>query len=175
MGNRLLSETKLEIRAAHTVSKHEVCDKGGEENGDKPKKQLVLPEQDEVANASDHAKTGLLGDGADNESRSEGNSYRGVLRAGTGALRGEQDERRRRHKQGNEPQLDYRPDNALGNGKAVRPLKREAFVQEVGADEDAAHKAGKADDGVEVASGDTQYHAERAAEEHEGTDHDAEP
>ena len=98
-----------------------------------------------------------------------------MLSAGACAFRREKDKRGRRDQKGDEPQLDNRPNDALGSRKAIRPLKREALVQKIGADKDAAHKAGKADDCVEVAARDAQDHAEGTSKEHEGADHDAEP
>lgn len=57
-------------------------------------------------------------------------------------------------------------------GQGVGALQAVAVFEELHAAEDADREADEPDDGVEVAAGDPQNHAQRAAEEDERGDHD---
>ena len=92
-------------------------------------------------------------------------------RAGAGSGLGEVDEgggqkQQRKHGEGQDHEHA-----ALRLCQIMTPLERVALVQEEHAREDAAHKAGQAQQRIEVAARQTQDHAERAAEEHQRADH----
>lgn len=62
--------------------------------------------------------------------------------------------------------------HALHHGLLIGAAQAEALFQEHDADEDADDKAHQAHHGVEIAAADTDDHAQGAAQEHQGADHD---
>lgn len=64
---------------------------------------------------------------------------------------------------------------ALRLRERVAPFEGVALIEEEHADQDTAGKAGQAQKRVEVAARESEDHAERAAEEHEASDHHEHP
>lgn len=94
-----------------------------------------------------------------------------MQRAGACARFAEVDERRGEQQQREDHQRQDDEHAALRLCQIMTPLERVALVQEEHAREDAAHKAGQAQQRIEVAARQSQNHAERAAEEHQAAHH----
>ena len=64
-----------------------------------------------------------------------------------------------------------RQSNTFGGGQLISTLEGETFVEEEDTDQDTNGKTGKTNDCVQVAAADTQYHAQRAAQEYQSANH----
>ena len=94
-----------------------------------------------------------------------------MLGAGAAAGFREEDESGGRHQQDEHDQLNGGEQDAVQLGLDVGPLQGVAALQEEHTGQNADGEAQQAQQGVEVAAGQTQDHAERAAEEHQAADH----
>ena len=92
-----------------------------------------------------------------------------MLAAGAGFTESEQRGAEGKNKDAQGQHGDHR---AAGLGGRVGAPQTEAVLQGKGTGADASHKSYQRYIGVQIARGHTQHHAERAAQEYQGADHD---
>ena len=171
MCNRLLGHAEMEIARIGRAGEDQVADQRADKDRRKAEDELGLLEEHEVTHTADHAEPRPLRQCADDEARCEADEDRRMQRAGTCARFAEVDERRGEQQQRKDHQRQDDEHAALRLRQIMTPLERVALVQEEHAREDAAHKAGQAQQRIEVAARQSQNHAERAAEEHQAAHH----
>ena len=88
-----------------------------------------------------------------------------------GSLSGEVDEGGSSDKQNQQSHYDSGHYAAFQGAQVIGALHGKALLEEQGADEDADNEADQTNDGVQVAAADTDHHTQRAAQEHQGADH----
>ena len=91
--------------------------------------------------------------------------------AGAGACLGEVNEGGGGNQQHQQHHLDDGEGRALQDGQLIGALEGVAPVEEDHAHQNAADKAQQAEEGIEVAAGQAEDHAEGAAQEHQAADH----
>ena len=164
MRNGLAGEAGVELAENEVADEHRENDR--HEAGDKAE---VL-EHDGVADTADHAHTAALAERADDKTRDERETPRGMHAAGT--FFGELEERRSGEPEDEQQHIDDREGGAFGERLLIAAAEREALLEEHNAHENAHDEAHKTDKGVPVTAADTDDHTQRAAEEHQRADHD---
>ena len=167
----LIGEAQVEEGGVGDTVEDQVADQRADEDGTEAHDELGLAEQHHVADAAHHAQTGALGQSAHNETGGKADEDRGVLGAGAAAGFGEENEGGSRHQQDEHDHLNGGEQEAVQPGLGVGALQGVAALQEEHAGQDAQSEAQQAQQGVEVAAGQTQDHTEGAAQEHQAADH----
>ena len=160
----------LELEAPMELLRHQIADEGNEEDSYKAGQQLEIAEHDGVTDAACHAQTGALRQRADDHGQGQSQPDRRVLRAGA-CLAELEDDGDRQEQQQDDRHTDGE-DDALERDGVIGALEREAPLQEQRTGKDTGAEAGQTDQSVGIAAGQTEHHAQRAAEEGQRADHD---
>ena len=91
---------------------------------------------------------------------------------GTGTFCAEDQKRWNSDEKKQKNDLNCREDVTFRGGHFVGAVERKTLVQRDDADSDTGNESNQPDQCVKIASSDTEHHAQRAAEEHQRTDHD---
>ena len=91
---------------------------------------------------------------------------------GAGSLLTERDEIGLRHKENQEKRDNSRHDEASRNRLFDGGAKRKSSLQEIDTAQNSGRHSGKRNQAAQIASGDPEYHAERAAKKDQHPDHD---
>ncbi len=166
MGHWLMVEAQVEVIGGQVV------DKGHDQDAHITPEKMGVADHEEIPEAAGLADAGALGQDADDKGQAQGQPDGGPH--GAGASLGVGQKRGSQCQHDEERHLQDRDDGAFEGVELVGPTQGEASFQEEGADVDAQEEADKADPGVEVAGRHTQDHAQGAAQEDQGANHDHE-
>ena len=154
------------------VAGGDVADGGQNDQSDEAADQRPILEQDHVTQTANHAQTGTLSDGTDDQAGSQSSEQRSAHGAGA-ALR-ELQQHGESHQQDQQSHVDAGHGNTFQLALLVSTAQGEALLQEDDADQDTGDEAQQTDNGVQIAAGDTQSHTQGAAQEDQSAHHDAE-
>ena len=162
MGDGLTIEAGLEVTRSDAVDKH------SHENAHDGNEQREILHEEQVADATHEADARLLGQGANDKSDNQGDGNGSMLGARAFGARSEHGGRNADDEQNDEH------DGKHGAGHLARvgfATQREAALQEQGARDSASGQAHQANPSVQVAGSHADNHAQRAAQEDQGTNH----
>ena len=188
---------RLAVKAPGKLAADEVAHEDGNEDGDEAPQQVQILQHDGVTDAAGHTETGLLCKSTDHKAGNQSNvngSMHGAgpfqgegqqslghlrrfgsgVRGGLGSSGVRSGDTGAHQQQDQQDDVNCRQGIALQCRHVVSTLEGKALAQKDRADPDAEHKAEQTEERIAVTAAEADDHTQRAAQEHQGADHDEE-